>query len=338
MSSGKPVLVVLGATGNQGGSVLQCYLSLSPSPYALRAVTRNTSSAKAISLASQGVEVVAGDYDDPQSLDVALSGASVIFSVTDFMQAITSTSLREKAAASGVGAGIYVRDYEAQQNKNIIDAAAKVSTLERFIYSSLPNMTKLSGGKYAHVYFSDSKALAEEYGQATYPELWEKTSILYAGLYLENILGGPLICPKLNKAKDTLIASSAEPLTSYAFPWYSAVQDTGALVAALIQAAPGKKLTGANEWLSLEDIAKLLAQILEKRIEFVDTKLNFDMGDPELQRAREEMFAFFLEFGYDGARVDKTIVQPGDLGVPVQLQPVREWIKKQDWEKALPKE
>jgi hypothetical protein len=190
MSSEKPLLVVLGATGNQGGSVVAHFLSLSPSLYALRAITRDTSSAKAVSLASQGVEVVAGDFDNPQSLDAAFSGASVIFSVTDFYQAMMSPSLREKAAASSsASAGLYVRDYELQQNRNIIDAAAKVSTLERFIYSSLPNATKLSGGKYAHVYYCDSKAVAEEYGKLTYPKLWEKTNVFYAGFYLENFIG-----------------------------------------------------------------------------------------------------------------------------------------------------
>lgn len=107
MTSEKPLLVVLGATGNQGGSVISHFLSLSPSPYALRVVTRDTSSTKAKSLATQGVEVVFGDFNDPQSLDAAFSGASVIFSVTDFLQSMLNPSLREKAAASGISTGFY---------------------------------------------------------------------------------------------------------------------------------------------------------------------------------------------------------------------------------------
>lgn len=199
MSSAKPILVVLGATGNQGGSVIAHFLSLSSSPYALRAVTRDTSSTKAKLLASQGVEVVAANFDDPQSLDAAFSGASIIFSVTDFLQSMLNPSLREKAAAAGISTGFYIRDYEAQQNRNIIDAAAKLSTLERFIYSSLPYANKLSDGKYDHVYYYDSKAAAEEYGRATYPELWEKTSVFYAGFYLENYVweAKALFAPKL---------------------------------------------------------------------------------------------------------------------------------------------
>lgn len=129
-----------------------------------------------------------------------------------------------------------------------------------------------------------------------------------------------------------------EPITTLVFPWYSVVQDTGALVAALIEAEPGKKLIGVNEWLSLQEIAKLLAQTLEKDIQFVDSAPNFDLGDSELQLAREEMIGFCIEFGYDGAKVDKTVVKPMDLGVPVRLMPVKEWMKNQDWEKFLPRE
>ncbi|KAF3403391.1 NmrA-like family domain-containing protein 1 [Talaromyces pinophilus] len=319
MSSAKPILVVLGATGNQGGSVIAHFLSLSSSPYALRAVTRDTSSAKAKLLASQGVEVVAANFDDPQSLDAAFSGASIIFSVTDFLQSMLNPSLREKAAAAGISTGFYIRDYEAQQNRNIIDAAAKLSTLERFIYSSLPYANKLSDGKYEHVYYYDSKAAAEEYGRATYPELWEKTSVFYAGFYLENYVweAKALFAPKLNKERDILISWTMEPLTTSLFPWYSV------------------KLIAVNEWLSMEDVSKLLAQSLQKGIDFTGSTPDFSQDIPDFQQGRQEMIAFSIEFGYDGGKVDKSVVKPGDLGVPVQLKSVKEWIEKQDWEEIL---
>lgn len=95
------------------------------------------------------------------------------------------------------------------------------------------------------------------------------------------------------------------------------------------------KLLGVNEWLNVQDISTLLAQVLEKSIEFVDNAPSFDLGDADFQRSREEMMGFCMEFGYDGSKVDKTVVQPADLGVQVQLKPVTEWIKKQDWEKVM---
>ena len=199
MASQKPILVVLGATGNQGGSVINHFLSLPSPPYQIRGVTRNTSSPSAKRLISLGIEVVAGDFIDSSSLDAAFQGASAIFSNTDFWQSYFDPAIRQKASEIGQTAMIVARDTEIQQGKNIIDAAAKIETLERFVYSSLPYTDKLSGGKYSHVYHFNGKAMAEEYGKAKYPELWKKTTVLYAGYYLENNFSpaGSLFRPKL---------------------------------------------------------------------------------------------------------------------------------------------
>jgi hypothetical protein len=186
MSSGKPILVVCGATGNQGGSVIAHFLSQSPCPYAIRGITRNTQSEKSLALASKGVEMVAAEFSDRASLDAAFSGASVIFGTTDFWVYFDNDKNREKAKAAGKSHIVLSHDFDIQQNKNIIDAAAKVDTLERFVFSSQANVAKLSGGKYPECYHFDCKALAEEYGRETYPVLWAKTNVLYVGLYLEN--------------------------------------------------------------------------------------------------------------------------------------------------------
>lgn len=196
---GNPLLVVLGATGTQGGSVVSHFLSISPPPYRIRGITRDVSSHKSCSLAALGVDMVAADFDDSSSLDTAFRDASVIFSVTDFWQTFADPLQREKALAAGQNIGIFSKEHEAQQNRNIIDAAAKVTSLERFIFSSLPNTNALSGGKYAHVYHFEGKAMGEEYGRSVHPLLWEKTSVLYAGYYLENyfVPTGAIFLPKL---------------------------------------------------------------------------------------------------------------------------------------------
>jgi hypothetical protein len=127
----------------------------------------------------------------------------------------------------------------------------------------------------------------------------------------------------------------SEPLLSAILPVYSVIDDTGALVAALLQAGPGKKLIGVNEWLSIRDITITLAQVLGKRVEFAENSQGFVTGDPDLDKENADMIGFCVEFGYDGGKVDKSIVQPADLGVPVQLESVKEWCGKQDWEKVL---
>ena len=101
---------------------------------------------------------------------------------------------------------------------------------------------------------------------------------------------------------------------------------------ALLGAAPGHhKVLGVNEWLTPRDFATILAQVLGKRIEFVDRNPEFDMSDPELARDHAEMMGFIVEFGYDGGSVDKSVAQLADLGVSAQLAPVKEWCAQQDW-------
>ena len=80
----KKIIAVVGATGAQGGGVVRAILSDAGGGFAVRALTRDVSSAKATELARMGAEVVAGDVDDPESLKRAFAGAYGAFCVTFF--------------------------------------------------------------------------------------------------------------------------------------------------------------------------------------------------------------------------------------------------------------
>lgn len=72
-----PILTVIGATGAQGSSIVAH--ALQSGVYKVRAVTRNTTSAKAKALEAQGVEVVSADVNDEASLTKAFSVCSTHF-------------------------------------------------------------------------------------------------------------------------------------------------------------------------------------------------------------------------------------------------------------------
>lgn len=111
----KKLLVVFGATGNQGGSVIQSVLSdpsLS-SQFQLRGITRDPTKPSAAALASQGVELVKADLDDKESLKKALDGAYAVFAVTNWQEVLD-------------------KEREIQQGKNIAD----VAKVRRPLYSS----------------------------------------------------------------------------------------------------------------------------------------------------------------------------------------------------------
>jgi uncharacterized protein YbjT (DUF2867 family) len=82
----KKILAVMGATGAQGGGVVRAALADPSGEFAVRAITRNAKSDKAVALAAAGAEVVAADADDPVSLGAAFAGAHGVFAVTNFWE------------------------------------------------------------------------------------------------------------------------------------------------------------------------------------------------------------------------------------------------------------
>jgi NAD(P)-dependent dehydrogenase (short-subunit alcohol dehydrogenase family) len=187
------LLVVIGATGNQGGSVVETFLK--EPGWTIRGLTRNVNSDAARTLKERGVEMVSANLDDIYSLRAAFQDAHTIFSVLDFW-----TGYRNPANHSMLAPGQtmmeWAHDYEMQQGKNVFAAAAQVDGLERLIFSALPYATKWSGGKYTHVYHFDSEARAVEYARAQYPDLVKKTSLIQIGMYLSNMLLMPHYQPK----------------------------------------------------------------------------------------------------------------------------------------------
>merc|ERR1712070_1148422 len=89
------LLVVVGATGQQGRSVIQWFQQNEPS-IRIRGLTRSPTSDAATSLASTGVEVIKADLNDFQSLQLAFKGANYIFAYTD-----TASIIRDSASTGG---------------------------------------------------------------------------------------------------------------------------------------------------------------------------------------------------------------------------------------------
>lgn len=196
MSSNQKLIVVVGATGVQGGGVVNSFLK-DPS-WRVRALTRNTNSAKSQALAakSPNVELATADINDLSSLIKAFEGAHAIFGMTDFWNLYGDTSNREHAEKKNQFFPEWVHDKEVRQGKNIFEAAAQVPSLERLVFSGLSNASKWSGGKYKNVLHFDSKAFASEWAQEQLPEVWAKTSVLQVGMYLENFMLQPMLKPQ----------------------------------------------------------------------------------------------------------------------------------------------
>ena len=133
--------LVLGATGNQGGSVARSLLKTGAK---VRAFTRNPSSATAQALAAQGVQVVPGDMEDIGSLVTAAQGASGIFSVQNFWDCGLENEVRwgknVLTAAQDVGGPhvIYSSGWGAQQPEGVPAIAGKAELETALRSSGLP--------------------------------------------------------------------------------------------------------------------------------------------------------------------------------------------------------
>jgi uncharacterized protein YbjT (DUF2867 family) len=94
------IIAVTGATGAQGGGLVRAIVADRDGPFRARAITRKPDSDKAKALAALGVEVVAGDADDPPGLARAMAGAHGVFCVTNFWEHFSTE--RELAQASAL--------------------------------------------------------------------------------------------------------------------------------------------------------------------------------------------------------------------------------------------
>lgn len=170
----KKLVVVLGATGAQGGSVVEYLLSHHSDLYAIRALTRDVTKPAAKRLESLGAEVASADYDDDNSLDSAFSGAKIIFAITNFWDQLSL-------------------DVEVRQGLAVAKAASKLPHLEHFIYSSLADASKVAGGKFKNVLPYNAKTDIKNGTQKLYPQLWEKTTTLFISFYYQNWLKYPQV-------------------------------------------------------------------------------------------------------------------------------------------------
>ncbi|KAJ6032927.1 NmrA-like family protein [Penicillium canescens] len=329
----KKLIVVLGATGNQGGSVAEVFLQ--EPQWRVRAVTRNPASTKARALAARGAEVVQADLDLPSTLLSAFENANAIFAVSDFWGIFGDPA--NEAKAKGQQLNVWAANHETEQLKAVIDVAARIPTLERFVLSSLSNATKWSRGRYTHVYHFDSKAKAEAYGRETYPELWKKTSIFQAGFYLSNYVSLPVFKPVITAHGKAQFVSNLDP--DVKLPFIAAEEDTGPIVKALVQEDAGKNIIGYREWSSLRELSKAFSQATGAETECIRLatgQSNIPLPS-ELLLELGDNWAYCNEFGYEG-RDDPTIIHPKDLDSPPELDSVVNYFRKQDWSEVFTQE
>ena len=330
------LLVVLGATGNQGSSVAHTFLTIPG--WRIRGVSRSPSSDAAQSLSSKGVEIVKGDLNDVDSLVAAFTGANAIYAVTDFWLHLREKSNIPKAQAAGLSINEYAYQLEVQQGKNIATAASNpvvAKTLERFIFSSLSDTKKWSHGKYSHNYHFDSKADISSYIMNELPDLAHKMSTVQIGHYMTNWRGG-LNRPRKQPDGSFVIPHWGPVTQTPQVPFVDVNRDTGVFVRALLLSAqPGTHVLGASQMGTYVEFWTLWSAATGCKIKFKE--MEADEYFSEVPEAiREEVYdsaSYNKEFGWTGG--DPSVVDLAAIDPAAKTTSLKEFVEREDWSTLL---
>ena len=321
-SSAKKIIVVVGATGNQGSSVAHTFLAL-PN-WHVRCLTRNPSSAASEALRTRGAEIVAGDLAHPSSLTEAFKYAHAIFLNTDYWAKYTA-----EAQAKGPEAASQVAyDHEVLCAKNAVIAAAAVPSLERFVYSAFPPAKKASKGKYPHAFHYEAKASIVEYIENEQPELAKKSSFIYTCAYNDLPFLWPVLDPSSGKYTLTLPVKGDTKL-----PTLNPRETMGPLVQALIEDEPPKtKLLGCDSHLTIAEMLTAWSKASGK--EAVLTPISMEtMRNSGIPIESADAVSFSVEFGFTAGMEGS--IEPSQLKKKVHLKSYEDWLKERDWKTLL---
>lgn len=281
--SDKKIIAVVGATGAQGGGLVNSILNDQGGGFIPRAVTRHIDSEKAKSLSEKGAEVVQADLDDVESLKKAFLGAYGAYCVTNYWEHLSP-------------------EKEIAQAKNLAEAA-KVAGVSHAIWSTLEdtrnwfpldnnNMPTLMG-KYKVPHF-DAKGASNKF----FTEAGVPTTFMIASFYWDNFIYfgmGPV------KGPDGKIAITF-PLGDKKLAGISA-DDIGKCAYGIFKSGNkyiGKTIGIAGEHLTGSEMAEKLSKALGKIIQYnsVSPDAYRSFGFPGAEDVGN-MFQFHRDFQKD---------------------------------------
>lgn len=265
--SDKKIIAVIGATGAQGGGLVQAILDDPGKEFAVRALSRDIHSDKAKALAARGAELMAVDINDPASLKRAFDGVYGAFCVTFFWDHFSpekelehARSMADAAKAAGV--------------KHVI-----WSTLEdtrRWVPLDDDRMPTLQE-KYKVPHF-DAKGEADVY----FTKIGLPVTFLLTSFYWENFIYFGM-APKKNESGEYAIVF---PMGDKKLPGIAA-SDIGRCALGVFKNSPGyigHTVGIAGDHLTGEQMARAFSQALGKPV-------RYDAVEP----------AVFRSFGFPGA-------------------------------------
>ena len=296
----KQTITVVGGTGAQGGGVVDALLA--SGQYAVRVVSRNPASKSAEALEKRGVQVVKGDLLEPSSLRAAFEGAHGVFLVTNFWDPT------QMAKETEIG--------------NAAVKEARAAGVQHFIWSTLPDSEKLSGGRLKLRHFTGKARVDAAVEAAKFP----RHTIVQAPFYFQNFLGLLAPQPLPNGGRGWAVPMDPAARVMHA----GDVHDVGRAVAAAFAAGDqlrnGSYLAVCGGVYSWNDfVSTLNAQSHQVEVQQVPADA-YDTFFPGAAEVRE-MFQYFEQCTYFGPESESRIAAAKALS-PAGLIGFADWAKR----------
>ena len=312
------IILVIGATGAMGRSVVRFLLGDNQNNWSVRIFTRNPKSRHACQLLEEGkgrVEAIEGDLNNADHIKAAMRGVYGVFCNTDFF---SSASVRT----------------EYEQGLRILEIA-RTAGVQYFVYSSLDSSVSISDGRIPLPHY-DAKAAVEHWIDMQHSdefmrketEGWfsKHVTVLVTGPYFENLQSG--FQPqkgRLSDGREGLIfnvASGGKPHPMVA------IEDIAWFVQYLFNTQNewgGRKLRILGEILTLAEVAQTFERVTGIPTEWQDVSLDsiLKSGLP-IAHDLANMHLFFQEYG---------VVRDFEMlrGIHPNLMTFEAWLDKTGW-------
>ena len=234
-------VLVIGATGQQGGSVTRRLLDKG---HHVRAFTRDADSSAARQIEGLGAELAVGDTEDRETVIRATAGVDAVYAMTSFFE-------------SGLEA-------EVRQGRAIADAV-KAADVEHFVYASVSNADQSTA-----IPHFDSKYEIEKHIKA----LGIPHTIVAPVLFYENVLSSWTL-PGLVQGTLSLLVPPDRPVQ--AIP----VEDISSFVSLVLENPDrflDKRIDVASDELSGNQAAEIISSASGRPIDYVPLQMG---GDPD---------------------------------------------------------
>jgi uncharacterized protein YbjT (DUF2867 family) len=266
-SKDRKLIAVIGATGHQGGAVVRALKA--SAQFKVRALTRNPGKHRELA-----EEVVEADLTRPETLKAAFKGAHGAFVVTNFWEAGADEFKQGTAAVR----------------------AAKDAGVKHFIWSTLPDVEQISGGKFHVPHFTGKAKVDRIVKEARFAH----HTFVIAPFFYQNLLG--VVAPQ--KQADGSLGWTLPIDPTVRCIHMGDIAELGSIVAGAFakpdEAGNGEYLPLVGDFMSFNEIVETLNRDGHRfSLKQVPTEVfaNFFPGAGEVA----EMFGYFQAHTYLGS-------------------------------------